>query len=99
MDPEVERWFAERTWQRPGWEVGALVRAKAGRTVSVVLPALDEQATVGAIVSAILPLATGELPLVDELVVIDSGSGDETVERAAAAGARVVLRTDVLAHL
>jgi glucosyl-3-phosphoglycerate synthase len=36
---------------------------------------------------------------VDELVVVDSGSTDRTVEFAAAAGARVVLRTDVLAEL
>ena len=62
------------------------------------LPALDEEATVGAIVAAIVPL-TVPGPLVDELVVIDSGSTDRTVEVAAAAGARVVRRTDVLPEL
>jgi glucosyl-3-phosphoglycerate synthase len=39
---------------------------------------------------------TDRRPLVDELVVVDSGSTDTTVERAAAAGARVVTRNDVL---
>ncbi|MCO1657555.1 glucosyl-3-phosphoglycerate synthase [Pseudonocardia sp. S2-4] len=95
----TEQWFARRTWQEPSWTVDELVAAKAGRRVSVVLPALDEEATVGAIVAAIVGLTTGPAPLVDELVVVDSGSTDRTVEVAAAAGARVVLRTDVLADL
>ena len=97
MDAVTEQWFARRTWQEPPWRVAELVAAKAGRRVSVVLPALDEEATVGAIVSAIVPLT--HQGLVDELVVMDSGSTDRTVELAAAAGARVVLRTDVLPEL
>ncbi|WP_250557316.1 glucosyl-3-phosphoglycerate synthase [Pseudonocardia lacus] len=99
MDAVTEQWFARRTWQEPAWTVDELVAAKAGRRVSVVLPALDEEATVGAIVAAIAPLTRGAVPLVDELVVMDSGSTDRTVEVAAAAGARVVLRTDVLPDL
>jgi glucosyl-3-phosphoglycerate synthase len=99
MDAVIEEWFARRTWQEPAWTVEDLVAAKAGRRVSVVLPALDEEATVGAIVAAIVSLTTGPAPLVDELVVMDSGSTDRTVEVAAAAGARVVLRTDVVPEL
>jgi glucosyl-3-phosphoglycerate synthase len=99
MDPVIDDWFARRTWQEPPWTAAELVAAKAGRRVAVVLPALDEEATVGAIVAAIHPLTRGSTPLVDELVVIDSGSADRTVEVAAAAGARVVLRTDVLPEL
>lgn len=99
MDPELEGWFGRRTWQRPAWTVDELRGAKRGRTVSVVLPALNEQATVGAIVAAIVPFTLGPDPLVDELVVVDSGSGDATAERAAAAGARVVHREDVLPDL
>jgi glucosyl-3-phosphoglycerate synthase len=99
MDAVTEAWFARRTWQEPDWSVENLVAAKAGRRVSVVLPALDEEATVGAIVEAVVPLTLGPAPLVDELVVVDSGSTDRTVEVAAAAGARVVLRTDVVPEL
>jgi glucosyl-3-phosphoglycerate synthase len=99
VDAVIEEWFARRTWQEPAWTVEELVAAKAGRRVSVVLPALDEEATVGAIVAAIVPLTRGPAPLVDELVVMDSGSTDRTVEVAAAAGARVVLRTDVVPEL
>jgi glucosyl-3-phosphoglycerate synthase len=99
MRPVTEQWFADRTFQYPDWTPECLVAAKAGRRVSVVLPALDEEATVGAIVAAIVPLTRGEDPLVDELVVVDSGSTDRTIEVAAAAGARVVRRSDVLSHL
>ena len=99
MRPDTEQWFADRTWQEPAWTVPELVAAKAGRRVSVVLPALDEEATVGAIVAAIVPLTRGASPLVDELVVVDSGSTDATIAVAAAAGARVVRRTDVVPHL
>jgi glucosyl-3-phosphoglycerate synthase len=103
VDEELERWFARRTWQSPGWTVDELRAAKRGRRVSVVLPALDEQDTVGPIVAAILPLTRpgpgGSEPLVDELVVLDSGSTDRTRERAAAAGARVVGRGEVLPEI
>ena len=99
MNAELEDWFARRTWQRPAWTPDQLRAVKRGRTVSVVLPALNEQATVGAVVAAIVPLTLGGDPLVDELVVVDSGSTDATVERAAAAGARVVHRDAVLSEL
>lgn len=97
MLPAVERWFADRTWHCPQWTVAELVRAKGERTVSVVLPALDEEATVGAVVAAVRPLVPAGL--VDELVVLDSGSADRTAAVAAAAGARVVHRDDVLPWL
>ncbi|MGV0793399.1 glucosyl-3-phosphoglycerate synthase [Mycolicibacterium sp. XJ1819] len=84
-----DRWLAERSWSRPSWTVAELEAAKAGRTVSVVLPALNEQDTVGTVVDSIAPLLGG---LVDELIVLDSGSTDETEIRAVAAGAKVVSR-------
>jgi glucosyl-3-phosphoglycerate synthase len=99
MDDVIEQWFARRTWQEPPWSIAELVAAKRGRRVSVVLPALDEEATVGAIVAAIVPLTEGPSPLVDELVVMDSGSTDATIEVAAGAGARVVRRTEVVGDL
>ncbi|MFF2809470.1 glucosyl-3-phosphoglycerate synthase [Streptomyces sp. NPDC058000] len=102
MLEEVERWLAGRSWSAADRPLERLVEAKrqSGRTVSVVLPALDEEATVGAIVAAIrADLMTEEVPLVDELVVLDSGSTDRTAEVAAAAGARVVHRDSVLPRI
>jgi glucosyl-3-phosphoglycerate synthase len=86
-------WLTERTWQSPEWTVSELFAHKGSRTVSVVLPALDEEVTVGDVVRAVLPLLGS---VVDECVVVDSGSTDRTAAVAAAAGARVVHRSDVL---
>ncbi|MCH9640466.1 MAG: glucosyl-3-phosphoglycerate synthase [Actinomycetia bacterium] len=83
------RWLTDRSWSRPHWTVAELEAAKAGRTVSVVLPALNEEETVAGVIETITPLLGG---LVDELVVLDSGSTDDTEIRALAAGARVVSR-------
>jgi glucosyl-3-phosphoglycerate synthase len=91
--PQARRWFSEATVQSVPWTAEQLIAAKQGRTVSVVLPALNEQPTVGALVKALRPLVGG---LIDELVVMDSGSTDCTAEVAREAGARVVQRTDVL---
>ncbi|MET9553446.1 glucosyl-3-phosphoglycerate synthase [Streptomyces sp. NPDC006645] len=100
MLQEVERWLARRSWSAADRPVDRLVAAKQGTQVSVVLPALNEEATVGRIVSVVRrELMTGPAPLVDELVVIDSGSTDRTAEVAAAAGARVVHRDDILPRL
>lgn len=88
-----DTWLAKRSWNRPRWTIGELVAAKAGRTVSVVLPALNEEDTIESVIDSISPLMDG---LVDELIVLDSGSTDDTEIRAIAAGARVVSREQAL---
>lgn len=103
MLEEVERWLSARSWSAADRPLDQLLSAKraAGTTVSVVLPALNEEATVGAIVEVIRrDLMDGPgTPLVDELVVVDSGSTDRTAEVAAKAGARVVHRDEILPRL
>ena len=86
---DITGWFARRTSRAEEHPVDELVnrRRATGVTVSVVLPARNEQDTVAGVVGA----ATSLQPhLIDEVVVMDGGSTDETVVRAAAAGARVV---------
>ena len=89
-------WLAGHSWHRPTWTMAELVAAKAGRTISVVLPALNEAETVAAVINTITPML-GEL--VDELIVLDSGSTDDTEARARAAGARVVHREEALPEI
>ncbi len=95
-------WLAGHSWHRPTWTMAELVAAKAGRTISVVLPALNEAETVAAVINTITPML-GETSmlggLVDELIVLDSGSTDDTAARARAAGARVVHREEALPEI
>jgi glucosyl-3-phosphoglycerate synthase len=91
-----DTWLSNRSWHRPRWTVGELEEAKAGRTISVVLPALDEEETIESVVGSISPLVRDSGGLVDELIVLDSGSTDDTEIRAVAAGARVISREQAL---
>lgn len=80
------------------FDADTLAAAKDGRRVSVCLPALDEGATIGAIVSEIHHRLVEKVGLVDEIIVADDGSADATAERATAAGARVITAEEVLPH-
>jgi glucosyl-3-phosphoglycerate synthase len=95
VDPDAAAWFAQRTSLASDYSVGQLVRLKGSHRVSVVLPALDEEPTVGKIVAGVRNLAdrTG---LVDEVLVIDSGSADQTAKVATDAGATVYHRDAIL---
>ncbi|MFH8711876.1 glucosyl-3-phosphoglycerate synthase [Streptomyces zaomyceticus] len=100
MLEEVERWLDRRSWSVADRPLERILAAKRNTKVSVVLPALNEEATVGDIVAVIRrELMSEAVPLVDELVVIDSGSTDRTAEVAAAAGARVVARDAILPRI
>lgn len=71
-------------------------KASSGASVTVCLPARNEEATIGAIVGAIVAELIGP-GLVDELLVVDDHSTDGTADAASAAGARVVDAATTLA--
>ncbi|NRQ36811.1 glucosyl-3-phosphoglycerate synthase [Nonomuraea sp. NN258] len=96
MLPEVRGWLRRRTSSGADWPIQALIEAKGDTTVSVVLPARDERETVGEIVGVIRRELDG---LVDEVVVIDSRSGDDTAAVAARAGAEVHAQDEILPQL
>jgi glucosyl-3-phosphoglycerate synthase len=103
VHPDAEAWFAAHTTSVTDWPRERLVEAKGATRISVVLPALDEEPTVGRIVASVRASLGEGVPesrrLVDELVVVDSGSTDRTAEVARSAGATVVRREDVLPEL
>ena len=72
------------------------IRREKRLTISVCLPARDEAATVGAIVESLRFSLIADRGLVDEIVVMDDRSEDETAEVAQSAGARVVSTANVL---
>jgi len=85
-----------RSFHHTQFPVHRLLEAKRGRRVSVCLPARDEAATVGHTVEVVRRDLMERSALVDELVVIDDGSTDDTAEIALASGARVLAASDVL---
>jgi glucosyl-3-phosphoglycerate synthase len=76
-----------------------LVDAKGDQTVSVCIPAHDEGDTVGTVVSKVRRHLVDRLGLVDEVLVVDDHSSDDTAKVAEAAGARVVDAAEVLADV
>lgn len=68
----------------------ATAKHEEGITVSVCLPARDEEATVAHIVGTVRRELVERVQLVDEIVVIDDGSSDSTAAEASDAGAHVV---------
>ncbi len=95
----VDRWFGENAFHHAEFQdLQRLVELKQsqGLTISAVLPTLDEAATIGDIVRQARMELMERVPLLDELLVIDSASSDDTVRIAESEGARVVQHADVL---
>lgn len=95
----VDKWFAENTFDSSEFDrLDQLVRLKRqqGLTISVGLPALNEEETVGPIIRSIKAELCERYPLLDELVLVDSSSTDRTREIATRLGIRVVIHQEVL---
>jgi nucleotide-binding universal stress UspA family protein len=95
----VDRWFAESNYHHSEFgDIGRLValKQKQGLTISAILPTLNEAATIGPIVRSARRELMQSFPLIDELLVVDSESTDETRAIAEAEGARVVVHSDIL---
>jgi glucosyl-3-phosphoglycerate synthase len=97
-DIDTWEWFGKRTFHYSQFEPAKLRAAKErlGLTVSVCLPTRDEAATVGTIVKSLRKSLLERSRLIDEIVVMDAGSVDDTVTIALAEGARVFREQDVL---
>ncbi|MGA0845722.1 MAG: glycosyltransferase, partial [Luteolibacter sp.] len=65
------------------------LKLQLGHAVSVCIPTLNEAATIGEIVSELRQMCMGRVRLIDEILVIDSGSNDDTCKIASEAGAVV----------
>jgi glucosyl-3-phosphoglycerate synthase len=85
-----------RSFDHHDFAADELIRHKRDHVVSVCLPARNEEATVGAIVEVIHTHLVDRVPLVDEIIVLDDHSADDTAAVAAAAGATVIDAATVL---
>jgi len=95
----VDKWFAENTYHAGEFadldHLLALKR-KQGLTVSLALPALDEEETVGHVIQTVKQALMERVPLLDEIVLIDSDSSDRTRDIAADLGIPVHIHQKVL---
>ena len=98
----VDKWFAENTFVSSEFiDLERLVDAKRkqGLTISLGLPALNEEETIGDVVYTMRTRLMGRYPLVDEIVVIDSGSHDRTREIAQGEGVPVYVHQEIAPEL
>jgi glucosyl-3-phosphoglycerate synthase len=87
--PDIDGWSQRHTHHWDDWSLESLAGAKRGRVVSLVVPARNEAATVGDVVTQVRSALMETVALVDEIVVIDSDSTDDTYAVATDAGASV----------
>ncbi|MGL4650828.1 MAG: universal stress protein, partial [Caldilineaceae bacterium] len=95
----VDKWFAENTFHADEFsDLERLVAAKheQGLTVSLALPALNEEKTVGTVIGMIKAALMDGVPLLDEIVLIDSDSTDLTREIAQDLGVPVYIHQHLL---
>jgi len=97
-----KNWLQTNTFHHTDFtDLGLLVEKKQekGLKISLCLPTLNEEETVGKEIVIMKSELTGRYPLLDEIIVMDSGSKDRTVEVAEHYGADVYLAEDVLPEL
>lgn len=99
LSTRVDRWFAENTFHSHEFaDLHALValKEKQGITISLGLPTLNEAGTVGKVISTLKQALMDEVPLLDEIVLIDSASTDDTVAIAQSQGIPTYNHPDIL---
>ncbi|MDY6905088.1 MAG: glucosyl-3-phosphoglycerate synthase [Thermodesulfobacteriota bacterium] len=75
------------------------VKEERGLTISLCLPTLNEEKTIAKEIVIMKSELMTRYPLLDEIVVVDSGSEDRTVEIAAAYGAKTHVADNIFPDL
>ncbi|MBM9510883.1 glucosyl-3-phosphoglycerate synthase [Desulfobulbus marinus] len=95
----ITTWLESNTFHHSQfWDLLRLIRRKEalGLTISLCIPTLNEEKTIGKEVVLFKSELQDRYPLLDEIAVIDSGSTDRTLEVASAFGADVYSSADIL---
>lgn len=98
----VDKWFAENTFHANEFsdlEKLLGLKEKQNATISLALPALNEEKTVGKVITTIKTALMDEVPLLDEIVLIDSNSTDQTRQIAQDLGIPVYIHQNILPEL
>lgn len=95
----VDKWFAENTYHANEFaDLKQLLELKKQQnvTISLALPALNEEETVGKVIHTVKSALMDNVPLLDEIVLIDSNSKDQTRQIAESLGIPVYIHQQVL---
>jgi glucosyl-3-phosphoglycerate synthase len=95
----VDKWFAENTFHADEFNhLRELVQSKQqqGLSISLAMPALNEEETVGKVIRTMKYELMQRVPLLDEIVLIDSNSADRTREIAQKEGVPVYIHQHLL---
>ncbi len=98
----VDKWFAENTFHADEFnQLRELIelKKKQGLSISLALPALNEEQTVGKVIKMMKKELLKRIPLLDEIVLIDSDSTDRTREIAKKEGVPVYIHQQLLERL
>lgn len=98
----LQNWIDNNTYHHSEfWDLKKLVEIKEKKnlTISLCLPTLNEEKTIGKELIIFRSELMERYPLIDEIAVIDSGSEDRTLEVAKNYGADTYLSSDILPHL
>jgi glycosyltransferase involved in cell wall biosynthesis/nucleotide-binding universal stress UspA family protein len=98
----VDKWFAENTFHAGEFaDMKDLMALKEGQgsTISLALPALNEEKTVGKVIQTIKKALMEDVPLLDEIVLMDSNSTDRTRQIARDLGVPVYIHQHLLPDL
>jgi len=99
---ELQDWIDKNTYHHSQfWDLKKLVetKEKLGLKISLCLPTLNEEKTVGKEIIIFKSELMNRYPLIDEIAVIDSGSEDDTLKVAKNYGADTYLAADILPGL
>ncbi|MEC7802462.1 MAG: glucosyl-3-phosphoglycerate synthase [Verrucomicrobiota bacterium] len=98
-EEEKSNWLSRNTFHHGEfWDILKLVEEKEKKdlTISLCIPTLNEEKTIGKEVLILRSELMERYPLIDEFAVIDSGSQDKTLEVACNYGADTYLASDIL---
>jgi len=95
----VDKWFAENTYHTNEFtdlDYLLAIKKRQDLTISLALPALNEEKTVGEVISSIQNSLMKKYPLIDEMVLMDSDSTDQTRSIAESLGVPVYIHQQIL---
>ena len=99
MTGDNKKWLDQNTFHHGEfWDILKLVKEKEkkGLKISLCIPTLNEEKTIGKEVLILRSELMERYPLIDEFAIIDSGSEDKTLQVAGSYGADTYLASDIL---